>query len=69
VLAYECASLRVLLSGEPEQLAFAHEPYAVLLPLVQGHLPDAPPAGDFVVDVRPDPDAAPAAIGHVLTST
>jgi uncharacterized protein len=69
VLAYECASLRVLLIGEPEQLAFAHEPYAVLLPLVQGRLPDAPPAGDFVVDVRPDPDAAPAAIGHVLTST
>jgi uncharacterized protein (UPF0276 family) len=69
VLAYECASLRVLLIGEPEQLAFAHEPYAVLLPLVQGRLPDAPPPGDFVVDVRPDPDAAPAAIGHVLTST
>jgi uncharacterized protein (UPF0276 family) len=69
VLAYECASLRVLLHGEPEQVEFAHEPYAVLLPLVEGRLPGAPPAGAFVVDVRPDPDAAPAAIGHVLTST
>jgi hypothetical protein len=69
VLAYECASLRVLLHGEPQQVEFAHEPYAVLLPLVEGRLPDAPPAGEFVVDVRPDPDAAPAAIGHVLTST
>jgi len=69
VLAYECASLRVLLHGEPQQVEFAHEPYAVLLPLVEGRLPEAPPAGEFVVDVRPDPDAAPAAIGHVLTST
>lgn len=69
VLAYECASLRVLLTGEPEQVRFAHEPYAVLLPLVDGRLPEAPPPGDFLVDVRPDPDAAPAAIGHVLTST
>jgi uncharacterized protein len=69
VLAYECASLRVLLDGEPEQVRFAHEPYAVLLPLVDGRLPEAPPPGDFIVDVRPDPDAASAAIGHVLTST
>ena len=69
VLDYECASLRVLLNGEPEQVDFRHEPYAVLLPLVDGRLPDAPAPGAFVVDVRPDPDAAPAAIGHVLTST
>jgi uncharacterized protein (UPF0276 family) len=69
VLAYECASLRVLLTGEPEQVRFAHEPYGVLLPLAEGRLPDAPAPGDFIVDVRPDPDAAPAAIGHVLTST
>jgi uncharacterized protein (UPF0276 family) len=69
VLAYECASLRVLLHGEPEQVEFGHEPYAVLLPLVDGRLPDAPAPGDFIVEVRPDPDAAPAAIGHVLTST
>jgi uncharacterized protein (UPF0276 family) len=69
VLAYECASLRVLLHGEPEQVEFGHEPYAVLLPLVEGRLPEAPPSGSFLVDVRPDPDAAPAAIGHVLTST
>jgi hypothetical protein len=69
VLAYECASLRVLLHGESEPVEFAHEPYAVLLPLVEGRLPEAPPPGEFVVDVRPDPDAAAAAIGHVLTST
>jgi hypothetical protein len=69
VLAYECASLRVLLHGAPEQVEFGHEPYAVLVPLVEGRLPDSLPPGDFVVDVRPDPDAAPAAIGHVLTST
>ncbi len=69
VLAYECASLRVLLHGSPEQVRFGHEPYAVLVPLVEGRLPDSPPPGDFIVDVRPDPDAAPAAIGHVLTST
>jgi uncharacterized protein (UPF0276 family) len=69
VLAYECASLRVLLVGEPEQVQFGHEPYAVLLPLAEGRLPVAPPRGDFIVEVRPDPDAAPAAIGHVLTST
>ena len=69
VLAYECASLRVLLNGEPEQIRLAHEPYAILLPLVEGRLPESPPAGDFVVEVRPDPDASPAAIGHVLTST
>jgi len=69
VLAYECASLRVLLRGEPEQVRFAHEPYAVLVPLVHGRLPDAPEPGEYIVDVRPDPDAAPAAIGHVLTST
>jgi uncharacterized protein (UPF0276 family) len=69
VLAYECASLRVLLHGEPQQVRFGHEPYAVLLPLADGRLPDAPAPGEFIVDVRPDPDAAPAAIGHVLTST
>src|SRR3954469_15098836 len=69
VLAYECAGLRVLLRGAPEQVEFGHEPYAVLVPLVEGRLPDSPPPGDFVVDVRPDPDTAPAAIGRVLTST
>jgi uncharacterized protein (UPF0276 family) len=69
VLAYECASLRVLLNNVPEQVPFAHEPYSVLLPLVEGRLPDAPVPGEYIVDVRPDPDAAPAAIGHVLTST
>src|SRR3954454_18440426 len=69
VLAYECAGLRVLLTGSPQQVEFSHETYAVLVPLVEGALPDSPPPGYFFVDVRPDPDAAPTAIGHVLTST
>lgn len=69
VLTYECASLRVLLHGEPELIHFGHEPLAVLMPLVEERLPEDPPAGDFQVEVRPDAEATPAAIGHVLTST
>jgi uncharacterized protein (UPF0276 family) len=69
VLAYECASLRVLLHGAPEVIHFDHEPLAVLTPLAEGRLPVDPPPGDYVVEVRPDPAAAPAATGHVLTTT
>jgi uncharacterized protein (UPF0276 family) len=69
VLAYECASLRVLLNGAPEIIHFDHEPLAVLTPLVEARLPADPPPGDFAVEVRPDPAATPAAYGHVLTTT
>ena len=69
VLPYECASLRVLLHGESEHVHFDHEPLAVLMPLVEGRLPENAQPGDFEVEVRPDRDAAPAAVGHVLTST
>jgi uncharacterized protein (UPF0276 family) len=69
VLAYECASLRVLLNSKSELIRFDHDPLAVLTPLVEGRLPEDPPAGDYRVEVRPDRDAAPAAMGHVLTTT
>jgi uncharacterized protein (UPF0276 family) len=69
VLSYECASLRVLLRGASERIHFDHEPYAVLMPLVEGRLPEDAPPGDFEVEVRPDREAAPSAVGHVLTTT
>jgi uncharacterized protein (UPF0276 family) len=69
VLSYECASLRALLDGDPQVIHFDHQPLAVLMPLVEGRLPENPTPGDFDVDVRPDGEAAPAAVGHVLTST
>jgi uncharacterized protein (UPF0276 family) len=69
VLDYECAGLRALLHGESQFIHFDHEPYAVLTPLLEGRLPADPPPGDYDVEVRPDADAAPAARGHVLTST
>jgi uncharacterized protein (UPF0276 family) len=69
VLAYECASLRALLDGESQFVRFAHEPMAVLRPLLEGRLPEDPPQGDYEVEVPPDRTAAPAALGHVLTST
>jgi uncharacterized protein (UPF0276 family) len=69
VLSYECASLRVLLRGPSERIHFDHEPYAVLMPLVEGRLPEDPPPGEFEVEIRPDREAAPSAVGHVLTST
>jgi uncharacterized protein (UPF0276 family) len=69
VLAYECASLRALLDGESQFVHFDHEPMAVLGPLLEGRLPVDPPPGDYEVEVQPDSIAAPAALGHVLTSS
>jgi hypothetical protein len=59
----------VLLHDAPEVIHFDHAPLEVLMPLVDGRLPVAPARGDFHVEVRPDPAAAAAAIGHVLTTT
>jgi hypothetical protein len=69
VLSYECASLRALLDGDPQVIHFDHQPLAVLMPLVEGQLPENPTPGDYEVEVRPDGEAASAAVGHVLTST
>jgi uncharacterized protein (UPF0276 family) len=59
VLAFERAALATLLDGKPRVVTFRHDPMAVLRPLTEGRLPDAPRAGEFEVEVTP-PQAAPA---------
>lgn len=54
VLAYETANARVLTTGEAETVAFGHEPWAIITPLGQGLMPDAPPAGHYEIEITPE---------------
>lgn len=54
VLAYERATVDVLIAGQARTVMFTHEPMTVLRPLAEGRLPDAPTVGSYELMLVPD---------------